>query len=218
MQVEGGDFKCTLCPKVCRSQRGLTRHKNSKHKQERDHNASLVTGDANTNDEVEIDPAFFLALVNESIKALSEDKCFPVGFRKQFEIYEYSNTTDGSTKQHIVDQIWKTWNGLKKGGNVEKFYATFYATVVPKAGVLFSALSAHGATLLCTKLADKIAASTKSREHKTMPSVISLSDKEEASLQYLGGYVFYKLNRKIFNSRHHKSEIGQQHLSILRAG
>ena len=107
---------------------------------------------------------------------------------------------------------------MKKGGNVEKFYATFYATVVTKAGVLFSTLNAHGATLLCTKLADKIAASTKSREHKTMPTANFLSDKEKASLQYLGGYVFYKLNRKIFNSRHHKSEIGQQHLSILQAG
>ena len=205
-----------MCPKVCKSQRGLTRHTNSKHKQEREENNGLVTGDVSTNDETH--SALFLALVNESIKLLSEDMCFPSGFRKQFEIYQFSNTTDESTKQEIVAQIWKIWNALKKAGNVEKFYATFYATVVPKASMLFSALSAQGATLLCTKLADKIAASTRSKEDKSMPSTKSLSDQEKASMQYLGGYVFYNLNRKIFNSKHHKSEIGQQHLSILQAG
>ena len=67
---------------------------------------------------------------------------------------------------------------MKKGGNVEKFYATFFATVVPKAGVLFSALSAHGATLPCIKLADKIAASMKSREHQTMTSANALPNKD----------------------------------------
>eukprot|EP00112_Aurelia_sp_Birch-Aquarium-sp1_P008827 Seg1983.6 transcript_id=Seg1983.6/GoldUCD/mRNA.D3Y31 product="hypothetical protein" protein_id=Seg1983.6/GoldUCD/D3Y31 len=177
---------------------------------------NAARGDVSENDE--IDPALFLALVNESIKLLSEDMCFPAAFRKQFEIFKFSNATDGSTKQKIVDQIWKIWNALKQAGNVEKFYATFYATVVPKASMLFSPLSAHGATLLCTKLADKIAASTRSKEHKTMPNAKSLSDKEKASLQFLGGYVFYNLNRKIFNSKHHKTEIGQQHLSILQAG
>ena len=104
LQVEGGDFKCTLCPKVCKSQRGLTRHKNSKHQQEREQNDSL-TGDVSANDE--IDPALFIALVNESIKLLSDDMCFPAGFRKQFEIYKFSYATDGSTNQEIFDQIWK---------------------------------------------------------------------------------------------------------------
>ncbi len=88
------------------------------------------------------------------------------------------------------------FNALLKTGNVEKFYAKFYAIVVPKACMLFSPLNSHGATLLCTKLADKIVANARSNAQELPPATSknSLSDQEKSSVKYLGGYIFYNLN------------------------
>ena len=92
--------------------------------------------------------------------------------------------------------------GLTKNGNAEKFYSKYYAicTIALQATEYFPGLSRNSATLLSTKLADRLLAHSKEVQLSPNPAddevEKSLQEKEIAGLQYLGGYVLQKLHNK----------------------
>eukprot|EP00112_Aurelia_sp_Birch-Aquarium-sp1_P005457 Seg1619.12 transcript_id=Seg1619.12/GoldUCD/mRNA.D3Y31 product="hypothetical protein" protein_id=Seg1619.12/GoldUCD/D3Y31 len=219
-QMESGKFQCSVCKRVCKTKGGLTRHTNSKHKVDSDDNRDQAEGNGN---EKEISNALFITLVNQSCKDLSEDLCFPLDIHSNLANFEFlmqeeeENIND--ERSQVLGEAKLLYKVLSSKGNVEKFFSKFYANIVPKASNLFYPLSGCTATLLCTKVAEKmIVLSKQSSCAVVLSRKESLSENEKAALQYLGGYVLSNLSKKIFKSKHHKSVVGQQHLSVLQAG
>ena len=109
---------------------------------------------------------------------------------------------------------------LVKSGNTERFYASFYSSIVSNAVMHFEGFLKDAATLLSTKVADCTLAKSKEKTKEvcitTCTPLTKLSPEEEAGLQYLGGYVLQKLHKKLANSN--KSKETEQAMSILKAG
>ena len=61
-----------------------------------------------------------------------------------------------NNKDTILNEVLLHYELFVGKGNVEKFFTKFYSTIIPKATIPFDQLSANAATLLCTKLAEKL--------------------------------------------------------------
>eukprot|EP00794_Sanderia_malayensis_P001206 gene1206-582_t len=83
---------------------------------------------------------------------------------------------------------------------------------------MFSELSTQGATLVSTRIADKIIVHSKEKEEAEWSLINTLSANEKCALQYVGGYVLSKLYRKIQFTKKQQSQVGQQYISLLLAG
>ena len=104
------------------------------------------------------------------------------------------------------------------------FIHCFFAKIVQKSAVYFPDLQPKVSTLLATKLANAtlhhcITSAKVQPEAEAVSSKTSkhFSEREIAGLQYLGGYVFSSLYKKLRNSSSWKSDQCQQSLSILKA-
>lgn len=107
-----------------------------------------------------------------------------------------------------------------KNGNAEKFYMQFYSQVAVNPTTFFPGLSRKAATLLSTKVADGILAlrkKSKSSDIQESENTANsqLSEQENASLQYLGGYVLHNLYKKCSRKQ---SPANEQAMAILKAG
>ena len=87
-------FPCELCEKVCKSQHGLTRHKNTKHQQQTIDQQIPTTSSTTVNSEIiaeeKLRPLYFMKYVNESAIKLSKDECYSQTTRFHFEGYKLS--------------------------------------------------------------------------------------------------------------------------------
>ena len=72
-------FSCTICSKKCISQRGLTRHTNSKHQ-------SIPLDLTLLNPQPPILLSEFKSLLDKSITTLIEDECYPDLYRNELRI------------------------------------------------------------------------------------------------------------------------------------
>ena len=118
-----------------------------------------------------------------------------------------------------MDSLPLLYERYLKNGDTEKFYAKYYAEVPLKYTSFFEELSRNAATLLATKMADSMLAHCKRVKSSPDNSVLLpktiLSEKEKASLQYLGGYVLHNLHKKCVRKPSIES---QQAMAILKAG
>ena len=77
-------FKCETCQKVCVSQRGLTRHQNSKH------NCSASATDIKNKSSIPqstCNVLYFKKYVEISVKKLAVDECYPEDITSEFQKY-----------------------------------------------------------------------------------------------------------------------------------
>ena len=197
-----------VCNKIYKTKGGLKRHVNLK----------PIETPEDILESQQISNAALADLVEQSSKDLSEDLCFPPDVCSSLGSFKFPNELS-SQQAAILNEIALKYKILTGKGNVEKFFVTFYATIVPKAVALFPGLPRNSATLLSTKLADKIIVySKKPKQQNGTSAVRTLSENETAALQYLGGYILFNLNKKIFKSMLHKTLFEQQHIAILKAG
>ena len=203
--MQNGNFRCDVCNKIYKTKGGLKRHVNLKH----------IETPEDILESQQIINAALADLVEQSSKDLSHDLCFLPDVCSSLGSFKFPVNELSSEQAAILNEIALKYKILTGKGNVEKFFVTFYATIVPKAVALFPGLPRNSATLLSTKLADKIIVySKKPKQQNGTSAVKTLSENETAALQYLGGYIF----KKIFKSMLHKTPFGQQHIAILKAG
>ena len=128
-----------------------------------------------------------------------------------------------------MKMMQKLHGEYQKRGNVEKFYSHYFSEIPPKATSYFPGLSEKTATFLATKVADHMLFLAKKDKDlvDVDPSMKSenissnknsnLSEREISAGQYLCGYVFHNLHKKLKNSPKWKSTECQQAISILEA-
>ena len=215
VEAEPGKFSCSLCSTVCKTKCGLTRHTNSKHKPK-----VSDAGDKSRDDHVslQLPNAVFEEIVEQSVRDLAADQCFPSEFREQFIGFAFVLPCSDDDKWKGISEMQKLYQCLMSRGNAEQFYSKFYAIVIPHFRNLFSQFSSQGATLVSTRIANKVIAYSKQKGTAEWPAKTVLTVNEKYALQYLGGYVLSKLNRKIQFTKRQHSLIGQQCISFLQAG
>ena len=129
-----GEFKCAQCDKICKSQRGLTRHVNVKHFVKNSDDAANASdlGTTASVDSEEISMRKFHSLhlkviVLKCAGKLSEDKSYRdtrVNFSK--ENFQFSNKD--------AYELWKKLRPVIDdfNGGAERFYSKFYSLLVDK--------------------------------------------------------------------------------------
>ncbi len=120
---------------------------------------------------------------------------------------------------HSFKQISILYDSLSSSGNAEKFYTDFYGLVPLKAEFFFPSISRKAATLLCTRVANRLISFYKENSlQKTTATYVQqpITDVEVCGLQYLGGYIFHKLHKRMKYKQRHDSEMCQS-LAILEA-
>ena len=104
---------------------------------------------------------------------------------------------------------------LKKKGNIQQLYEKYFALVPLKAMEFFPGIPFQLSVLLATKLCDKLIAFSKRGTTESEPCTeATLSAKEIAVLQYLGGYVLFSLNSHIQKTKS-KQNIHFQQITSL---
>lgn len=162
-----------------------------------------------------------VTLQNYTSNKLSNNLCYPKQIREEF----YPNLVAGFTvdsEEKLLEKVKLACGFVAKDRpNVEKFFTAFYCSVVKHAQEYFPTLSPKAATLFATTLANKLLEhakqSYKSSELCQPNSSQPLTERELAGLQYLGGYVFRNLYRRLHKSQTWKTQEGQQMLSVIEA-
>ena len=200
-QVQSTEIVCSDCGKKYKSSGGYRRHRNTKHNDQQQR--------------LSLTPSVLAEIVNDAVQKVKENKVFNADLRGEFSKYEYIQLTE--TEGFSVFK--ELYGGYLKNGDTEKFYEKYYAQVPLKSTSFFRGLSRNAATLLAIKVADSMLAHCKRMKSSPVNSILSsktaLSEKETASLQYLGGYVLQNLHKKC--ARKSSSE-SQQAMAILKAG
>ena len=202
-------FQCNLCAKVCKSQRGLSRHITSKHKKNNE-----IPGHSKTPVLQLLDLQKFIL---ESVTKLAGDECYPEILRNELNAYAVGSL------DHVVTHVYKIILNVvtEFDGNAEKFYPRFYKCISGEN--IFLNLSKPCSTLLGFELANHVLAHISGTRFKDdifdcNPEPKEFTPKEEDIIVYLGGYVFGTLYRRMRFSKMNKSMYHQQCLSILLAG
>lgn len=210
-EVQNSRLICDLCKKTYKSKGGLKRHTSLKHQE-----------DSARQDEEKSETftAEILANMVDEVKLkLADNKVFPKGLRDELRSYVFVKLGEQTLE---FCELRKTYEGLVKNGDAEKFYTKFYSAVPLNAMKYFEGLSRNAATLLSTKVADRMLSYSKEKAATSTPNLeatnVPLLEQEMAGLQYLGGYVLHKLHNKHVNSKISKSAESEQAISLLKAG
>ena len=141
-------------------------------------------------------PNILNEIANTALKNNSEREVFAADLRNELKQYKYQEP-GGETQEFFV--IKKLFEEYLKNGNAEKFYGNYYAQVPLKSSIFFKGLPRNAVTLLATKVADSILSyckGIKSSDKNPPYAQTVLSEKEQAGLQYVGGYVLHNLEKK----------------------
>lgn len=203
-------FPCEQCEKNCKSQRGLTRHRNVKHPQENIDNPAKPH--KKTPEEI-IHPLYFKKIVNNSASKLAQDECYSEKTRQEFECYTVSLDD--------ADEVFKYFRDIvgEFKGNAEKFYPKFYKCVSDN--LIFKNLSKRSSVLLGCEVANHVLAHLTGsvvKESSVELSSPSYTSKENNIIKYLSGYVFGTVYRRLRQSKVTQSMLGLQCLHLLIAG
>ena len=115
-------FSCDQCDKICKTQRGLTRHKNTKLVETSWKDGPTSTEKHQATPESNLHPLYFKAYVKK-VSTLSNDECYSQNTRDEFLNYAVNLNDTNYTYQLVRNVIGKF------KGDGEKFYPEFYKCV-----------------------------------------------------------------------------------------
>ena len=201
-------FKCDLCRKVCKSERGLARHQKCKHEKKSELKVSKQTDEHEEMLWKKLHPMKFNSMVNNCAIIVSNDACLvDENIGKKF-----LSSNESLELWNKIKHIIKEFNG-----DAEKFYASFYgilvANVLPvkfEDSTLTNILMAEVGNHILLHLSG-------SKITDLSPLVSTLSENEIKSLQYLSGYIIHKFYTKFQFSKNRESEFNRQCVAILQA-
>lgn len=213
-------YPCQDCDKICKSQRGLTRHRNVKHTTEVTPEISTNAGPSLpklTKEEQilkKLHPLKLKVLITKSAEICLGDQCLPKSTREVFRDFKVSN-----------DDAVKLWEKLKPiigkyNGDAEDFYANFYGLL--KDNLLPSKFEDTTlSNIILTELANHVLIHLSGNDKvvdSVTEAVTPISENEQKSLQYVAGFIVHKLYTKFrFSKKSQQSEFNKQAVSILQA-
>ena len=191
-------FKCEKYEKLCKSNEGLSRHQNFKHKKVQ---PGQEEGDTSTAVENRLNPACFKAYINHCPKQLATDVCYSDETIAAFNSYEYS-LDDAVYIYQFVRVIIEIFDG-----DGEKFYSLFY-DIVSGDDIVFKNLNRKCSVILGFKVANSVLAHFNGAitPEISFSKICELTEKERSSTKYISGYVTKTMYCRLGQSREHCSD------------
>ena len=208
-----GLFKCETCFKTYKTKNGLIRHHNAKHVVTENYNIEPTQCSTSTPiDEVKqlqvvntLSQDNVTQLLNEIQEDLSVDECFTPELRDAIKKYNFLDS-DNQLLLHIKNIQEKY---IKKC-DADEYYSVFYSDIVISCSSNFKGLRPQLCTLVATHLVDKVLHFSHKEPNSTKLSYTNpISDREHNGLQYLAGYVVFKLLKKIEKCKEYNSPKNQ---------
>jgi len=214
-EVSGVDntssFHCDKCDKVCKTSRGLTRHKNAKHKDSTVVNSAapaIIPEDL-------FHPLHLKKIIMKSATKLANDECYSEKSRKEFANFQNITSDDAIFSYQFIRDVVGDFKG-----DAEKFYSCFYKCVSDD--IIFKNMSKRPSVILGFEVANHVLAHlTKSNVKENvveLSKIIKFTPKEKNIIKYLSGYVFGTLYRRIKRSKQCQSLHSLNNLQLLIAG
>jgi len=214
-------FKCSQCEKVCKSQRGLTRHVNVKHTVAGTTPITSTPSTSNTTKPTalqsslnKLHPTQLMCMVSKCAENIYQDMCFPLSLRLKFSTEHFSFTQDDAESLwYVIRPVVDSCNG-----DAEKFYSKFYALFLDN--ILPRKFDDKTVTnTLLAEVANEVLAYLSGNNVMGPEGDVSVgvSEKELKSLQYLAGYVIHKLYTKFRFSKNSASVFNHHCCLILHA-
>ena len=149
-------------------------------------------------------------LLKNAIDTCSQDECLTDERRES--ISKFACTSQESLVLfNNTSKICETFNEKR---DAEFFFSSFFADITAKAHHLFANYPQVLSSMLMMQLGDIVFSYLSKPEVVEKPPT-PISDKEIGALNYLSGYVVFKLLKKIRNSSKFNSFENQQFLNIL---
>ena len=209
-------FKCDICDKVCKSQRGLTRHNTAKHNEHQSSNDAESSTKKARKEKQEAEeilhPLYFMKYVNESAKKLSLEEVYSEKTRQTFHSYELTLDQARQSYEHFRELI------VTFKGDVEKFLPKFYH-ILKVDGVFHGLGSGKIPHLLGAEVAMHVVSHlTKSEVRKEVLAFTqpNFSQKDMDVIRYLSGYVISTVYRRLYRKKV-QSELGVECKDLLLA-
>ena len=196
---------------MCKAQRGLTRHFNTKHG---------APAASNLSEEElavkKLHPLHLKTIVKKCADKLAVDMCYPVDLRNYFS-KDFDFTTEDATS---------LWSKLRKvisdfNGDAERFYCQYFGLLTDnllsskfKDGFISNTLLQEVANEILSHLSGTNVHPTE--EIEPIASGI-ICEVELKSLQYLAGFVIHKLYNRFRFSRNSNSVFHTQYCLILQS-
>ena len=191
-------FKCEKYEKLCKSNEGLSRHQNFKHKKIQ---PGQEEGGTSTAVENRLNPAYFKDYINHCPKQLATDACYSDETVAVFTSYECSLDDAVYTYQfvRVVIEIFD--------GDGEKFYSLFY-DIVSGDDIVFKNLNRKCSVILGFKVANSVLAHFNGAitPEISFSIICELTEKERSSTKYISGYVMKTMHCCLGQSREHCSD------------
>ena len=115
----------------------------------------------------------------------------------------------------MFNKVRETYDNLSNSNNAEKFYSSFYSTIVVKADMYLPNLPKPNCTLLATALAEKLYSYFKRSPKTVIVKPKEITEKEIGGIQYLAGYVIRKFLKKAKNNLNYSSMENQAIITVL---
>ena len=149
-QIQPGSFDCEFCGKRCKSKGGLRRHQTAKHKA-----AELEAEESEAGGDIGTRTILFTLQIHANNK-LSNNLCYPKKRREEF----YPNLVAEfpvDSQEKLLEKVKQACVFVAKDcPNIEKFFTTFYCSVVKHVQGYFPTLPLKAATLFSTTLANQL--------------------------------------------------------------
>ncbi len=157
--------------------------------------------------QVQAKKPFYLAVlktfVRVAVSIISNDEFYPNNIRSLFQQFSFTDQNDA-----LLKTLVKLYDSLCQNSDAEKFYSSYYASVVVTAEFYFPPLPRPACTILATTLGDKVLAYYSKPDQKQVSNVKPITCKEMDGLQYLAGYVLHAMSRKMHKQKS-KEDVSQ---------
>lgn len=192
------------CSKICKSKGGLKLHRRSKHPE-------ICLKDSITHLHSKLSPVKLLDIINDVVKMIKSDDCFPEMFRANFDKINISEDDSAKFLNTITSAV------TSFSGDNERFLVKFHASC--QTFTLFKEqIGKQNAALLFHELASPIIIHLSGKEKEIYNAPQEITQKEIYGIQYIGGYIFHKIYSKIRrNKKFHTSENLKSCAEFLKA-
>jgi len=151
------------------------------------------------------------SVLQQSAAKIIESEC-----HSSFIAEKLKDAGDLHIDKENLDKLVNLFQHKIKFSNPEKFNTTYYNLVVKNSKSYFPDLDYRLSRLIFIKASTILLAMSKGKNEIMLEeSPRSISDRELAGLQYIGGYIIHKLHKKFKNSKNWQSTESQQSINIL---
>ena len=198
-EIEGKEsFPCPHCTKICKSKGGLTKHKNSKHRDVTDIPSSATKS---AEQETRLSEENLASIVEDVKGKLIKDDLFGPDINSAIK--------KALSSKALFDAVSPIYNKFCRKKNQDKMLEDFYGLLPINPSTFLHCTDANVANLIMIEIPDrlvgffKIARSRQASDNSSqeVTNAVEIDPSERGPLSYIAGYIVSKMHQKSRNKK-----------------